>query len=447
MKLAERIDRSIVLERTTAELLLDDNSVTARTKIVLRLSPRPRVVIEFDFPRSTHDQATAYNASNQIQTRQYLDIRISAGTNIRTLVGGEFRIGGDDSWCGGMLIPVTQPVTALNEPARMIRCNFVLINFPNLWGAQDIHRPKVGSDTVSVVVQRVQLDAVPWSIEVTAVDGLMSLHFRLMKGGGSAITHAGSITRADGKGFLLEELEVLLDGLHLFLSFARGSYCGLAFLSGQDSQRRTVWKQWGSRAVEPWHGPLSTWVCGLESEMLSPVFDGLWKRFTDPAWSDTVSQVIRWYLRSNDSDEPDVGLILSMAALERLCSAKIGPKLDKNEWTGDWIARSFEGTEIASGIPEQCQELLRLSRSSALTHGPHALVAIRNDLVHSDPKLGPISADTYAEARNLGQWYIELLLLHLFGYSGRYYNRLRDKEGYTAAVEDVPWAAKQDVMS
>ena len=47
----------------------------------------------------------------------------------------------------------------------------------------------------------------------------------------------------------------------------------------------------------------------------------------------------------------------------------------------------------------------------------------------------------------MGQWYIELLLLHLFGYSGRYYNRLRDKEGYTAAVEDVPWAAKQDVMS
>ena len=446
MKLAERIDRSIVLTRTDIAILLDDSPVAARAKIVLRLSPRPRVVIEFDWPKNEYRQANAYNASNEIQTMQHVDIQVSSGPKIRTLVGGERWLGGE-SWCGGTLIPVTQPVTAIEEPAHINRCKFVLINFPNLWGAQDIHRPKVGSDTVSVVVQRVQLDAVPWSIEVTGVDGLMSLHSRLMTGGGSAITHAGSITRTDGNGFLLEELEVLLDGLHLFLSFARGSYCGLAFLSGQDSQRRTVWKQWGSRAVEPWHGPLSTWVCGLESEILSPVFGGLWKRFTDPAWSDTVSQVIRWYLRSNDSNEPDVGLILSMAALERLCSAKIGPKLDKNEWTGDWIARSFEGTGIPSGIPEQCQELLRLSRSSPLTHGPHALVAIRNDLVHSDPKLGPLSADTYAEARNLGQWYIELLLLHLFGYSGRYYNRLRDKEGYTAAVDDVPWATKQDVMS
>ena len=121
----------------------------------------------------------------------------------------------------------------------------------------------------------------------------------------------------------------------------------------------------------------------------------------------------------------------------------------RNEWTGDWIARSFEGTEIASGIPEQCQELLRLSRSSALTHGPHALVAIRNDLVHSDPKLGPISADTYAEARNLGQWYIELLLLHLFGYSGRYYNRLRDKEGIHSGSRRraVGREARCDVMT
>ena len=333
MKLAERIDRSIVLTRTDIEILLDDSPVAARAKIVLRLSPRPRVVIEFDWPKNEYSQAIAYNTSNEIQTMQHVDVQVSSGPKIRTLVGGERWLGGE-SWCGGTLIPVTQPVTAIEEPAHINRCNFVLINFPNLWGAQDIHRPKVGSDTVSVVVQRVQLDAVPWSIEVTGVDRLMSLHFRLMTGGGSAITHAGSITRADGNGFLLEELEVLLDGLHLFLSFARGSYCGLAFLSGQDSQRRTVWKQWGSRAVEPWHGPLSTWVCGLESEMLSPVFDGLWKRFTDPAWSDTVSQVIRWYLKSNDSDEPDVGLILSMAALERLCSAKIGPKLDKKRVDG-----------------------------------------------------------------------------------------------------------------
>ena len=46
MKISERIDRTIDIARTTAELVVDDSSVTARIKIVLRLTPRPRVIIE-----------------------------------------------------------------------------------------------------------------------------------------------------------------------------------------------------------------------------------------------------------------------------------------------------------------------------------------------------------------------------------------------------------------
>ena len=37
------------------------------------------------------------------------------------------------------------------------------------------------------------------------------------------------------------------------------------------------------------------------------------------------------------------------------------------------------------------------------------------------------------ESRNLGQWYMELILLKLFGYCRHYRNRL------SGGVEDVPW--------
>ena len=435
MKPSERIDSPIVLARTSAELLLDDDSVTARVKIVLRLVPRPRVIIEFDFPRSTHDQATAYNTANQIQTKQYLDIRITPSTNIRTLVGGEWQIGGDDSWCGGILIPTTQPVTAFYEANNLKRCKFVLINFPSLWGAHDIHRPK--SDISGVIVQRMRLHAGPWSIELKGVDRVMSLDDRMRRLGGSAITHSGSIKRTDGCDFTLEELKVVLDALHLFLSFVRGSYCGLAFLSGQDSQHKTVWKQWGSREVEPWRGPLLSWVNPLESEMLSAVFDGFWRRFTDPVWNDTVSQVLRWYLRSNESSEPAVGIILTQAALERLSHATKGPLSGAR---GDWIAAAFKEARIDPQIPLQCRELMALAPHHSWSHGPHAFVKIRNDLVHPKPKLSLIPADAYAEVHCLGQWYIELMLLRLFGYSGRYFNRLVDRAGQGEPIQHVPWA-------
>ena len=442
MKTAERVDRPIILARTSIQILLEEKSVTARAKIVLRLSPRPRVVIEFDLPRDGYDQATAYNNANQITIMHYIDVRIPTGVTIRTLVGGEWQMGGNDAWFGGMLIPTTQPVNTVSKPESINRCKFVLINFPSLRGAQDIHRPKDGSDSVSTVVQRMQLSADPWLVEMTGVDAVMGLDYRMKRLGGSAITHAGSITRMDGSDFALGELEQFLDGLHLFLSFARGSFCGLAFLSGQDSQHKTVWRQWGSREVEPWQGLLSTWVCSGESEMLSPVFEGFWKRFTDSARKETVSQVIRWYLRSNESSESAVGIILTQAALERLSLAINGPRLDMKE--GDWIANALDKAGVAPQIPAQCAELTKLGQQFEWSHGPHAFVAIRNDLVHSDRRLGSVSADAYVEAWHLGQWYIELMLLHLFDYSGRYYNRLRDREGYAAAVEDVPWAATQD---
>ena len=276
VKLGDRIDRHIVLARTTIAILLDDSSVTARAKVVQRLSPRPRVVIEFDWPKSEYSQATAYNTANQLRTRNYLDIRIPSETTIQTLVGSEWRLGGD-SWSGGMLIPATQPVTVVRNADSVSRCKFALINFPNLWGSQDIHRPVEGRENVTTVFQRMQLVSGQWLVQITGVDAVGSLDYRMRRSGGSAITHVGSVTRTDRRDFALDELNEVLDALHLFLSFVRGSYCGLEFLSGQDSQRRTVWKQWGSREAEPWRGPLSTWMNPGESEMLSlnrPGFSG-----------------------------------------------------------------------------------------------------------------------------------------------------------------------------
>lgn len=59
------------------------------------------------------------------------------------------------------------------------------------------------------------------------------------------------------------------------------------------------------------------------------------------------------------------------------------------------------------------------------SHGPHALVATRNNLVHPDQKHDPLSETALIEAQNLGLHYIELMLLRLSGYTGRYVNRLK----------------------
>lgn len=74
--------------------------------------------------------------------------------------------------------------------------------------------------------------------------------------------------------------------------------------------------------------------------------------------------------------------------------------------------------------------------------GPHALVKLRNWLVHPERKnrneIDALDEEVWFDAWKLSLWYIELVLLHLFGYRGKYGNRLKH-DRYVSEVEPVPW--------
>ena len=351
---------------------------------------------------------------------------------IETIVGNRWHLGGGKM--ANILIPKSEPATVRDDKALLVRCEFELLNFPSMWGKKDVHcYPAPTNTTSSLVYPRFQLEMKPWFIDVFATDSLQGIHYNLMRRGGSAITHTGTITRVDGQKFCLYELDRLLAALHLFLSFARGSYCGLTRLSGYDSDGNLVWEQWGTYQVEPWRRELPTWVDGLSNHTLSPVFMGLWRLLSDPRRSDTISKVIHWYIRSNERSEPEISVVLTHAALERLSFDTMGPRGERKE--GNWMAETLLKNGIDPSVPMSCQELTRLQKQKGWWyHGPHALVDIRNDLVHPENRKGPFSEAALLDAQNLGLHYVELMLLRLSCYSGQYVNRL------TSKVETVPWS-------
>jgi hypothetical protein len=139
--------------------------------------------------------------------------------------------------------------------------------------------------------------------------------------------------------------------------------------------------------------------------------------------------VVGLYLNSNLGSEGvgiDGGLILTQAALERLSHQEEGN-------TGEKIAVAIEKLGIPRDIPPSCSELLGLQpkvqtqKKESLTNGPRALVRIRNDIVHPEQTYNNISPKAYYEAWNLGQWYIESILLKLCEYSGEYGHRITRK--------------------
>ena len=430
MKPSERINRNCIVDECSVEILLANGPVRAPVKVSIELSSRPQLILEYELP------STAYAESNEINEKGEVKVRLDNGTTFEAVVGNRQGLGGGKVW--NVLIPKLEPVTVRDDNQLLSCCRFSLINFPNMWGDDDVwqsNSPDGNSSTL--VAQRFHLEDPPWIVTMDAVEDLMSMHYSLTRRGGSAITHHGTITRTDSREFSVDGLAKLLDALHLFLSFTRGSYCGITYLEGQDTNGKGVWQQWGTYRVEPWRRPLQSWSDESKSHSLSSVFKGFRNLLNNPSQSDTVSQVVNWYLRSNESSEPEVSVVLTQAALERLSYHIIG---SKNSKTGEWINQALVQTGINTQIPADCPELIQLNRQHNWRHGPHALVNIRNNLAHASNNIGTISATAMMEAQALGLHYVELMLLHLSGFCGNYMNRLKRSGGYVSQVEPVPWA-------
>ena len=194
MPSTNRINHTIVIQRTAIHLLLAERSVQAPAVAILQLSPRPRVVIEFELKSDESE------ASNEMRCQQVIQIRLDQGPTIDVLVGDNWHLGGGK--ISNILIPIEQPITVFNDNTKINKCKFSLINFPSIWGKQDIKYTKeINGKPHNVVTQYLKLRAHPWSTKITAVDSRMSLDYKLKREGGSAITHFGSVTQSNGQDF------------------------------------------------------------------------------------------------------------------------------------------------------------------------------------------------------------------------------------------------------
>ena len=171
---------------------------------------------------------------------------------------------------------------------------------------------------------------------------------------------------------------------------------------------------------------LSSWFRESNgADTLSDLFPKFWILLqADEEQRTSILRSVDWYLQSN-VNPPHVGIILTVAALERLSFQVLGRERDRerHEPNGEFIAKALEESQIPLDMPSGYRALTQLA---SWKHGPHALVVIRNDLTHPNQKYGPLSDFVIHEAWNLGQWYIEMILLHMLTFRGKYMNRLAD---------------------
>ena len=411
----------ILLETDT--IGIDGQPVRIPTTVVFQLFPYPTVVIELEhFPPvvSRKDHCTVSMCNGAKLDNVWLSPSLITGK--------------------GLLIPPRLPVDVLDKKVPLKSVRFGILNFPEFFGRQDRWTE---TETSWTRVPHVKLEALGWCVEITGVVDLEDVLKELNRDRGYGFTYDGVITRMDGATFSVEEVDSLLEDLRMFLSFVRGSYCSLALVEGQDEHGERTWVRWGAHYVESWK-PGGSWFLRVSGgdimSELFPSFVSLFESAGQPR--KTFSQVIDLYLESNER-AVHVGLILTEAALERLSHHVLcrGRRTDGTETIRRYIENALVELELDIDVPKVCKELLKLDN---LYSGPHAITAIRNDLVHPIQVLGDVSFYVYDEAWNLGQWYVEMILLKEFCYQGSYRNRLSGLDGRSQAIQTVPWAQVED---
>jgi hypothetical protein len=146
---------------------------------------------------------------------------------------------------------------------------------------------------------------------------------------------------------------------------------------------------------------------------------------------------------------------LEQTALELIAYIKVGEKFEKNDTAAQKIRKLLLELGIPKNVPpvdpqespsseeprsptppilENLRQVIEKKNLQATKEnqkwedGPRALTGIRNDIAHAKKDLNFLDEAETARARweasDLGLWYLDVVLLNLFGYQGNYINRL-----------------------
>jgi hypothetical protein len=321
------------------------------------------------------------------------------------------------------------PPTEVGSGRALEKVRFVVFNFPDVVGHAIRNKTAMRASRLVLASDR-------WTV---AMDGVRDLGNRLRQArarGAYIISHAGEMRATDGSAFSSDEAQDVLTALYYLMSFACGARTGPALPVGYaKASRKPAWAHWAVRAIDPYEGTFA-WFDKHHPESLSAIFEPFLRKWHDARNRDMLRRVISGFVQAHDPDPIENSIVAIQIALETLSwFIKTGPPTEPG--AGGRIAKLLSESGIPAEIPPSMSSLRSAAASHRWAHGPHAIVEIRNDIVHSD-RSRVVDLDVLVDAWRLSLWYLELVLLRWLGYEG-VHNRRIERNRVTGKVEPVPW--------
>ncbi len=430
-------DQSIFLHRGPAIVNAAGGRAGPVTgNVSITLEWRPSVGVRFRFLPLTGDIFALDPVDSDDLSLTLPDLAASAPCQIfdqtHTVFVGTGKEG--DVWTG-----VLEPLE-IGTGDRLQELRFNVVNFGRSGGTPIRFRAdRVGPG-------RRLMEGFGWRVIVDAVD---EQHWPGVGAGREvpgryAVTHVGSLTRADRTAFAAGDAAPIVDALTYLLSFCRGRHCGIGPVVGLDASGNRCWQRWSIGKIQALVAKehSQSWFPPYAANAAERVFPGLFQKWADPAWQEVLRLGVDLYVTANTQDSSQVSLTIAQSLLELLSWAVLvehrGLVLGDWDrvWASDRLRLLLSFAQIPIGIPPCLGDLARVMRQRNWVDGPHVVTDLRNIVIHPTKKRRDdfMSGDLpWEEAARLALWYGELTILRLCGYHGRYMNRLSAAEG------NVPW--------
>lgn len=318
---------------------------------------------------------------------------------------------------------------------------FSLVNFPNYLGRAIRDTPRSLTYT-----GRLTFPFTAGEIRVDAIHEVKDLRKQAAREGGFVMTHVGEFVPTKGP-ISAKEASSLLTLLHNWFGFCRGAFAGPVFPQGvRDGE--VVWEHLASwRLGESRTVP--SWMANTHPVDLRDAFGGFAKLWEDDDWREPLTTAIAWYVEANARRTAhETRLILAQVALEMLAyvvaveTERLHSRSDFDRLSAAGRIRTLlQSLEIPLLVPAHFAEVQSLLTDDVFD-GPGLITYVRNKLVHATAKsratVAAVSGVQRWECGQLALQYLELVLLALFGHTGRYAQRAW--RGWKGEDEiPVPW--------
>lgn len=267
------------------------------------------------------------------------------------------------------------------------------------------------------------------------------------------VQHVCLIQQKNGRAFNSQQLEPLRAALFYGLAFVSGRWCGPVLWVGRDNaESKPTWLDWRATRTSP-NRNVRTWWTKQNPNGLQ-CLELLHDRLQEDTWKHALPRAISWYIESlKPGSLTEASLVTTQLAFECLADAMLVDSLRLvsarriDHFKLEDKLRLMINSAMGPGeVPDALANLQRVAKARNWDTA-ECLAQLRNWEVHSTKnnrrkkEEAGINAEVLHEAMQLAIHSLQLVLLKVIGYEGKYLNMLIAET--TSDIVPVPWASNE----